>query len=115
MRKYLILPVERADTFEEMSPQAMQRIVQRYGKWTTALARADRLVDGHKLADGSGRVLEETDGKITVTDRPHTESKELIGGIWIIQASDFAEAEELCRDCPHLEFGPLVIREIEGR
>lgn len=115
MRSYVILPVETSNTFEDMSPQEMQRIVERYGKWTKALAAADRLVDGHKLADGTGRVLVEAGGKLTVTDRPHTESKELIGGFWIIRAKDYAEAERLCRDCPHLEFGPVVIREIEGR
>lgn len=93
----------------------MQRIVERYGKWTQALAKAKRLVDGHKLVAASGRALKGTAGKITVTDKPHTESKELIGGFWIIQAKDYDEAEKLCSDCPHLEYGPLVIREIEGR
>lgn len=115
MPKYMILPIEKSSTFENMSPQDMQKIVERYGKWTKALVQGKRLVDGHKLSDGSGRVLRTAGGKLTVTDRPHTESKELIGGFWIIQAKDYDEAQKLCGDCPHLEYGPLVIREIEGR
>lgn len=115
MPKYLILPIEKADTFKDMSPQEMQRIVKRYTKWTQGLARAKCLVDGQKLADGSGRVLRGEGAKLTVTDRPHTESKELIGGFWILQAGTYDDAQHLCSDCPHLEFGPLVIREIEGR
>ena len=115
MPKYVILPVEKSDTFEGMSPQEMQRIVERYTRWTRALAEAERLVEGHKLADGTGRVLRGTGGELTVTDRPHTESKELVGGFWIIEAESYDEAEGLCRECPHLEYGPLVIREIEGR
>lgn len=115
MPKYVILPIEKHDTFAGMSPQEMQEIVERYTKWTQALGRAKRLVDGQKLVDGSGRVLKTARGKVTVTDRPHTESKELIGGFWIIQAKNYDEAEQLCGDCPHLEYGPLVIREIEGR
>ena len=115
MPKYVILPIEKLDTFEAMSPQEMQRIVERYTKWTQALAKAERLVEGHKLADGTGRVLRGAGAKLTVTDRPHTESKELVGGFWIIEAEDYDEAERLCGDCPHLEYGPVVIREIEGR
>jgi hypothetical protein len=114
MPEYVILPIENPSTFEDMSPQEMQRVVERYTKWTRALAKAERLMEGHKLADGTGRVLEGTGPKRTVTDRPHTESKELIGGFWIIRAEGYDEAERLCNDCPHLEFGPLVIREIEG-
>lgn len=115
MPKYLVLPMEKPDTFEEMSPQEMQGIVERYVKWTQALGRKKRLVEGHKLVDGSGRVLRGQGANLTVTDGPHTESKELIGGFWIIQAESYDEAEALCADCPHLEFGKLVIREVEGR
>ena len=115
MPKYLVLPVEKPTTFTTMSPQEMQQIVQRYHAWTRGLAKAKRLVDGQKLADGSGRVLRAARGKLTATDGPHTESKELIGGFWIIQAKNYDDAQEACADCPHLEFGPLVIRDIEGR
>ena len=115
MPKYLILPMERPDTFKNMSPQAMQRIVERYGKWTQALGRKKKLVDGNKLVDGTGRVLRSAGDRMTVTDGPHTESKELIGGFWVIQARSYDEAQELCGDCPHLEYGTLVIREIEAR
>jgi hypothetical protein len=112
---YLVLPIEKPNTFGGLSPQEMQRIVEGYSRWTRGLARAKRIVDGHKLAPGTGRVLTRSRGRVTVTDRPHTESKELIGGFWIIQARDYDQAEQLCSDCPHLEHGPLVIREIEGR
>lgn len=115
MPRYIILPIEKSNTFEDLSPQEMQHIVERYTEWTRALAKAKRLVDGQKLTDGTGRVLRTTRGKLSVTDRPHTEGKELIGGFWIIQAKNFDEAERLCRDCPHLEYGPVVIREIEER
>ena len=114
MPKYLILPMEKPDTFEDLSPQAMQRVVQRYGKWTQALSRKKRLVAGNKL-HATGRVMRGNGTKVTVTDGPHTESKELIGGFWIIEASSYDEAQRLCDDCPHLEYGTLVIREVEDR
>jgi hypothetical protein len=113
MPKYLILPIERPDTFKRMSPQEMQGIVERYIQWTRTLGKQKKLVSGEKLVDGEGKVLRRQGAKLLVTDGPHTESKELLGGFWIIQAKSYDEAEQLCADCPHLEYGTIVIRQIE--
>jgi len=37
------------------------------------------------------------DGGALVTDGPHAESKEMIGGLWIIEAADDDEARELAK------------------
>lgn len=114
MPKFLILPIETPDTFEAMSPQQMQRIVDKYVRWTQSLARKKRLVSGEKLAN-DGRVVRGTGSGMMVTDGPHTEAKELIGGFWIIEADSYEEAVKLCEDSPHLDFGTIVVRQIEGR
>jgi hypothetical protein len=49
-----------------------------------------------------------------VTDGPYAETKEIIGGYWIISAENYDEAVELTRDCPSLEFGArMEVREVE--
>jgi len=56
----------------------------------------------------------ERDGKFvngkkkTVTDGPFTESKDLIGGYTLIEASDLAQAAEIAKGCPILEAGGAV-------
>ena len=47
-----------------------------------------------------------------VTDGPFSEAKELVGGYWIIQAKDLAEATEWARRCPAHPDGRLEIRQI---
>jgi hypothetical protein len=115
MPQFLILPIEKPDTFQAMSPQQMQGIVDKYVRWTQSLAKNKHLVSGEKLVDGEGRVVSGAGADMTVTDGPHTEAKELIGGLWIIQAKNYDEAVELCRSCPHLEYGTIVIRKIQRR
>jgi hypothetical protein len=45
--------------------------------------------------------------------RPPAETNDVIGGIFTITAETYEQVVEMSRDCPHLEFGPIEIREIE--
>lgn len=113
MPRYALLPYETEDAFADLSPQEMQAVVERYHKWTKKVAGKGKLVDGHKLADGEGRLLRGAGDAMKVTDGPFSESKEILGGLWIVEADDWEGAVELASDCPHLEFGALSVRRIE--
>lgn len=114
MKKFLVLPREQGDAFGELSPEDMQGIIQRYSAWTQRLAQAGRLEMGEKLADGEGRVLRGSAPSTTVTDGPFSESKEVIGGLWLLNAHDYDECLHLVSDCPHLEYGSLEIRAVDN-
>lgn len=113
MKKFLVLPRESSGAFGDLSPEDMQRIVMRYYEWTQKLAEAGRLEMGEKLADGEGRVLRGPWPGTTVTDGPYSESKEVIGGLWLLNAEDYQECLTLVSDCPHLDYGSLEIRAID--
>jgi hypothetical protein len=113
MAKYLILPYEQPGDFADLSPADMERIIQRYVAWTDGLRASGRLERNAKLKDGEGRVLRGAGKKLQVTDGPYAETKEVVGGFWVIDAADYDDAVRLCADCPHLEFGPLSIRALE--
>jgi hypothetical protein len=46
-----------------------------------------------------------------VIDGPYSETKEIIGGYYVIEAPDYAGAVELLRDCPHLSYGKIEVRQ----
>jgi hypothetical protein len=48
-----------------------------------------------------------------VTDGPYAEAREVIGGLFIVEAGDYDEVVALSQDCPHLEFGTIEIRQIQ--
>ena len=36
-----------------------------------------------------------------------------MGGLFVIEAESYDEAVELCKDCPHLDFGTIEVREVQ--
>ncbi|NOT09763.1 MAG: transcription initiation protein [Gemmatimonadales bacterium] len=113
MSLFVLLPRNDGDPFAGLTPAEIQVILGKYMAWTGKLRSADKLRMGHKLRDGDGRVLNGTNGKLAITDGPFCEAKEVVGGIWIIEAADYEEAVALSRDCPHLAIGSLEIRAVE--
>ena len=68
---------------------------------------------GHKLRDGEGRVMRKDGGSLKVSDGPFAEAREVMGGLFVIEAANYAAAVEIARDCPHLDYGTIELREIQ--
>ncbi|MDX2142696.1 MAG: YciI family protein [Rhodospirillaceae bacterium] len=115
MAKFMV--IARGDLPPGMSPADMQRVLEKYMAWGQRLGAKGKLDHGNKLKDREGRVVGKVGGekgsKPTVTDGPYAEAKEIIGGYWILEAKDYAEAMSLVVDSPHLEYGTLEVRAVE--
>lgn len=98
----------------EITPEIIQGIIQKYSDWADSLQKSGNLVSLNKLRDDPGKNIVGTGANRVVTDGPYAETKELIGGYWIITAADYDEAVKLASGCPSLEFGSRVeVREVE--
>jgi hypothetical protein len=113
MSKFVMILHDAGSFPAEISPDQIQAIIQRYVAWRQKIQQHGRAVDGHKLTDGQGRVMRRAGGATTVTDGPYAEAREVIGGLFIIDAAGYDEVVELSRDCPHLDFGTIEIREVQ--
>ena len=114
MPTYVLLLYDDPNSYSQLSPEQMQQVIQRYVAWGDKLRTAGVLEGGQKLADEPGRVMRARNGEVRVTDGPYSESKELLGGYYIISASDYEKAVELARDCPHFQYGGTIeVREID--
>lgn len=82
----------------DLSAEQLQRQIERYMSWIEKLRSEGHFVAGEPL-DETGKVLSGQNGS-TVTDGPFTESKEEVGGYFIIRANDLDAAVELSKDCP---------------
>ena len=65
-----------------------------------------------RLIKADGGVVRGSAGKMTVSDGPFAESKEVIGGFWLLEASSYEEVQAFLKDHPHLEAGTLEVRQI---
>ena len=52
-------------------------------------------------------------GGVTVKDGPYQETKEVVGGVYLIKAESYQHAVELCQGHPNFRFGTIEIREID--
>jgi hypothetical protein len=114
MPKYMLLLHDNPNTFANISPEAMQKVVEKYIAWGKKLREAGVMRAGDKLTDEPGRVMRRKEGQVHVTDGPYSESKELLGGYYMIEADNYDKAVELARDCPQLEFGGTIeVRQVD--
>ena len=114
MERYLLLLHENPQAVPAMSPEEMQAAIARYKAWGKRLHDEGRLVGSNKLEDATGRVMRSNGGgNLKITDGPFTETKDVIGGYFLIEAAGYEEAVEQCRDCPHLAMGAIEVRRID--
>jgi hypothetical protein len=80
--------------------------LQKWAAWLEDLAAKGHLKErGQPLEDG-GNVVRDRAG--STTDGPYAESKDIIVGFTIVEASDLAHASALAKGCPIFENGGLV-------
>jgi hypothetical protein len=114
MPKYLLtLRSDVSKDYSAYSPEDMQRIIQAYGSWSAGLAKEGRLLAGHKLTDEGGKVMQPGPGGVKVKDGPYVETKEVVGGIYLIKADSYDHAVKLCKGHPNFEFGSIEVRQID--
>ena len=117
MAHYMLLLHQDPATNASMPPDAFKEIVQRYYAWSQKLHQQGRLVGGEKLAVGRARRVQLRDGKPLSSDGPYAEAKDVVGGYFVIEARDQAEADAIAKDCPHVALAAtnwIEIRPIES-
>ena len=92
------------------TPEEMQNIMQLWMGWIDKLKKQNVYSAGEPLTP-PGKVVKGNNA--TVTDGPFAESKEVVGGYFLVKANSLEEATELAKDCPDLSDGGSVeVREI---
>lgn len=97
--------------FQGLSPEEMQKAVEKYMAW----AKTPFMRDFKRLAEDMGRVIRCENGKPRTADGPYSETKEILGGYYTIDAANYDEAVKLSLTHPHLEHGGTIeIRQVWG-
>jgi hypothetical protein len=114
MAKYMLLLYDDPAAFANVSPGEMQKIIEKYMAWGAKLRKAGLIHGSNKLTDEPGKVLRRNGNEVRVTDGPYSETKEVLGGYYIIEAESYEQAIERARDCPQFEYGGTVeVRQVD--
>lgn len=116
MPKFMLLLHETPSDFQDVTPEQMQAIIERYRVWSQGLTEAGKMEGGAKLKEEGGRHLRRSSqggGRVEVTDGPYAEAREVMGGYFTIEAAGYDEAVEIAKGCPHMENGWIEVRQVD--
>src|SRR5262245_33013866 len=113
MAKFMLILHNTPDLWKNLLPEEMQQKVQKYRAWAEKIRSSGRHVSSEKLGDEGGKLMNLQKGRLTITDGPFSEAKEVVGGYFLFRAANYDEAIELCRDCPFLEDGRIELRQTD--
>ncbi len=89
-----------------LSPELMQKVADDWMAWFERLITQGKAVAGNPL-EREGRLISGANGRV-VADGPFVESKETIGGYFLLQVNTLDEAVAIAKECPGLPYGAQI-------
>jgi hypothetical protein len=112
--KYFCIAYEEERTLNELSAGEWQALRQETLDYVETLRKSGCLIDTRPLQSATtASTLRIRDGKLSVTDGPFAETKEQIGGFFLIEANDVNEAIQIAAKWPSARIGSIEVRPIE--
>ena len=101
------------DWHKGLSPEEMQKVADQWMTWFNRLKDQGKAIAGNPL-EGEGKIVSGKNGRV-VSDGPFAESKEAIGGYFLLKVNTLDEAVAIAQECPGLPYGIRVeVRPVAG-
>ena len=109
--RYLVLIYGNEQQWESMTPESMGSMMTQYNAYTQDLASAGVLRGGDELQPTfTATTVRVRDGKKHTTDGPFAETKEQLGGYYIIETDSLDQAIAWAAKCPGATYGSIEVR-----
>jgi hypothetical protein len=109
MTEYLILIYERESAYAEAAPELFQEVGAAHTRFAGQVGEKGGKLLGGKALQPTATATSVRDD--VVTDGPFVETKEALGGYYLIEARDLDHALEIAKLCP-ARFGGVEVRPI---
>jgi hypothetical protein len=111
--QYLLTVYAEESSFQRMTKEQQQQGFAAYMAYTEALKKAGAYVGSNRLQPiATATTVRTTDGKTQVLDGPYIDSKEQLGGYFLIDAPDLDAALSWAARCPGSQHGVVEVRPI---
>jgi hypothetical protein len=111
--KYMLLLYANEAGFQTMTKTQADQTMAAYGAYTEALKKAGVWLGSNRLRPtGSATTVRVADGKTNVLNGPYVETKEQLGGYYMIDVSDLDAALSWAARCPGASHGTVEVRPI---
>jgi len=111
--KYLCLIYENEKNWETMPPAESEAIMNQYFSFTEEISRNGKYLAGEALQPtANATTVLFRNGKVSTTDGPFAETKEQLGGFYMIEASDLNDAIQVAARIPSARLGSIEVRPV---
>ena len=113
MAQYLLLIYGDESAWANASEEDMAQMMKGYGEYTQWLADQGWMRGGDALhGTDQATSVRESGGERVVSDGPFAETKEQLGGYYLIEVDNLDDAIEAAGRCPGARFGTIEVRPI---
>jgi len=114
--QYLLLIYGKETELANMTQAELGSMHGEYGKFTGEIIASGHFKGGNELhSTAKATTVRVRDGKPLVTDGPFAETKEQLGGYYLVDAKDLDEATLIAARIPGAKYGSIEIRPIVVR
>ena len=112
--KYLCLIYDEEKTLAGMSKADSEKFMGEYFAFTGDIKKSGHYLAGEALKPvHTATTVRVRNGKVSTTDGPFAETKEQLGGFYMIEARDLNDAIQVASKIPSARLGSIEVRPIE--
>ena len=109
--KYLCMIYDDESKWEKMSKAETDTWMGEYNAFTESIKKSGNYIGGEALQPtATATTVRVRNGKIASTDGPFVETKEQLGGYYLVEAKDLNEAIAIAARIPSARLGGIEVR-----
>lgn len=111
--QYLLMIYQNEAEYAKNDAETGQKMLQEYGAFTQSIIQSGNFKAGDRLQPTStATTVRVRDGKTLTTDGPFAETREQLGGYYLVEAKDLDEALAIAARIPGARIGSIEVRPI---
>jgi hypothetical protein len=111
--QYLLLIYEEEKLWKALSEADRTKLYGEYMAFTSDIKKSGHWIGGNPLQPvHTATTVRVRDGKVSTTDGPFAETREQLGGYYLVEAKDLDEATRLAARIPGAKLGSIEVRPI---
>lgn len=111
--KYLCLIYADESVWQNLSQAETERMIADYMAFTESVKQSGQFGGGNRLHPvATATTVRVRDGKLSTTDGPFAETKEQLGGYYLVDAKDLNDAIQVAAKIPGARVGSIEVRPI---
>lgn len=112
--QYILLIYHREELWNGLSEVERSKVMEDYGAFTEGIVKSGQYRAGDELQPtATATTVRVRNGKTMITDGPFAETREQLGGYYLIEAKDLDEANAIAARIPSARDGSIEVRPIQ--